>query len=78
MSNYRGLQRDAQFLSVLRDLMQGGRHNRHTISRQFDVSLPTADRWIVAMDTLPGTRQRRIGRVLWVEWECPVERRPKE
>jgi len=55
-------------LDVLRDLMLGGRHSRHTVSR-FGVSLPTADRWLKELyGKIPGVRKLRVGKTTWFDW----------
>jgi hypothetical protein len=54
-------------LEVLADLMRGGRHSRTTVGRH-GVSLPTADRWLRSLLTLPGVRATREGKVTWYEW----------
>lgn len=55
-------------LDVLSDLMRGGRHSRHSVAR-YGVSLPTADRWLVALvQKVPGVRKVRVGRTSWFEW----------
>ena len=57
-------------LDVLRDLMLGGRHSRHTIAR-CGISLPTADRWLKAIaKTIPGARKVREGKTTWLEWRA--------
>ena len=58
-------------LSGIRDLMLGGRHNRHTLVRQFGVSLPTADRWLQAFLTIPGMRTFKVSKTRWYEWGAP-------
>lgn len=55
-------------LRILRDLMLGGRHSRHTVAAT-GVSLPTADRWLVALRIVPGIRMVKVGRTTWLEWE---------
>jgi hypothetical protein len=56
-------------LDVLRDLMLGGRHSRRTVARG-GVSLPTADRWLMALYvTIPGVRKVRDGKTTWFEWK---------
>lgn len=55
-------------LSALRDLMLGGRHNRHTLVRQFRISLPTADRWLQSFVTIPGVRTFKVSKTRWYEW----------
>jgi len=57
-------------LDVLSDLMLGGRHSRQTIARM-GVSLPTADRWLKSLLTVPGVRKLRIGKTSWFEWQKP-------
>jgi hypothetical protein len=55
-------------LDVLRDLMLGGRHSRHTV-RRFGVSLPTADRWLKELyGKIPGVRKVRDGKTTWFDW----------
>lgn len=62
-----------EVLSILRDLMLGGRHSRTTVARAARVSLPTADRWLKSLEsTVPGIRRRRIGNVSWFEWHSPA------
>jgi transposase len=58
-------------LDVLRDLMLGGRHCRRTVARM-GVSLPTADRWLKALEeTVPGVERVKVGKVAWLEWKAP-------
>jgi hypothetical protein len=58
----------ASKLDVLRDLMLGGRHSRTTVTR-FGVSLPTADRWLLALyRKIPGVRKVRVGKTTWFEF----------
>jgi hypothetical protein len=55
-------------LDLLRDLMKGGRHSRHTVVR-CGVSLPTADRWLRALwIKIPGVSAIRVGKTTWFEW----------
>lgn len=55
-------------LAILRDLMKGGRHSRHTVAAT-GVSLPTADRWLKEIErTIPGVRRFKVGVVSWFEW----------
>ena len=61
----------AEILGALRDLMLGGRHNRHTLVRQFHISLPTADRWLQAFLTIPGVRTFKVVKTRWYEWGMP-------
>lgn len=63
--------RPSPALTVLRDLMLGGRHSRQTIAL-WGVSLPTADRWLKSLVTIPGVRRVRIGKVSWFEWHAPI------
>lgn len=59
-------------LLVLRDLMLGGRHSRSTVAHAFNVSLPTADRWLEWLyKTIPRIRKKRISHVTWLEWSEP-------
>lgn len=56
-------------LDVVRDLMLGGRHSRRTVAVMADVSLQTADRWLVSIrTTIPGVRVVRVGKTTWLEW----------
>lgn len=74
-------------LGVLRDLMLGGRHSRRTVARGFQVSLPTADRWLGELAIVPGVRAVRVSKTTWVEWQATsamvrsvlgkAERKPK-
>jgi len=59
-------------LSALRDLMLGGRHNRHTLVRQFRISVPTADRWLQAFTAIPGVFSFKVSKTRWYEWRAPV------
>lgn len=55
-------------VDLLRDLMLGGRHSRHTVIR-FGVSLPTADRWLKELyEKIPGVRKVREGKTTWFDW----------
>jgi hypothetical protein len=55
-------------LHVLRDLMLGGRHSRHTVHR-YGVSLPTADRWLQSLyDVIPRVQKIRVGKTTWYQW----------
>lgn len=61
-------------LTVLHDLMLGGRHSRNTVARM-GVSLPTADRWLKALErAIPGVRRVKLGQTAWLEWTAPVAR----
>jgi len=62
-------------LDVLTDLMLGGRHSRRTVARM-GVSLPTADRWLEALRTVPGVRKVKQGKTSWYEWRAPPKREP--
>jgi hypothetical protein len=56
-------------LDILRDLMLGGRHSRTTVARAAKVSLPTADRWLMALrQKVPGMHAVRVSKTTWVEW----------
>jgi hypothetical protein len=58
-------------LTVIRDLMLGGRHSRSTVAST-GPSLAAADRWLKAIErTIPGIRRVRVGRTTWYEWRCP-------
>lgn len=53
-------------LRVLRDLMMGGVYSRHTIAKQYGISLVTADRWMRALrDVIPGVRLEKQGKTTW-------------
>jgi len=44
---------------------------------RFGVSLPTADRWLKAIETkVPGVRRERVGRVSWLSWSPPYRVTP--
>lgn len=59
-------------LDVLADIMNGGRHSRTTVARAFRVSLPTADRWLVALCArVPGVVRKKISKTSWIEWMPP-------
>lgn len=71
MKRHRAPANPGGILDVLRDLMLGGRHSRHTVTR-FGVSLPTADRWLKEIAAkIPGVRKVRDGNVSWFEWRRP-------
>jgi hypothetical protein len=58
-------------LSVLRDLMLGGRHSRVTVAR--GVSLSTADRWLKRLAlNVPGIERVRVRKTSWYEWHVEV------
>jgi hypothetical protein len=60
-----------RILDVLGDILRGGRHSRTTVAR-FGVSLPTADRWLDALEArVPGLRRLKVGRVSWLEASGP-------
>lgn len=65
-------------LDVLRDLMLGGRHSRRTVAK-LGVSLPTADRWLQSLRTLPGIRVSRVGKITWFAfvWIATRPRAPR-
>lgn len=66
-----------RILEIVRDLLLGGRFCRHTVARQFNVSLPTADRWLVAIEThIPGAKRVRVGKIAWVEIRASYWRLP--
>jgi hypothetical protein len=46
----------------------GGSHSRTTVAGRYGVSLPTADRWLPALRTIPGVSTRRIGKVTAYVW----------
>jgi hypothetical protein len=57
-----------RMLDVLGDLLRGGRHDRNTVAR-LGVSLPTADRWLEALEErVPGLRRVKVGKTSWLEW----------
>jgi hypothetical protein len=57
-------------LDLVGTLMKGGRHSRSTVSTMYGVSLPTADRWLIAVaENIPGMKRFKVGRVVWLEWE---------
>lgn len=58
-------------LVVLSDLMQGGRHSRHTVAARGGVSLVTADRWMRELLKVPGCRLRKHGKTTWIEYATP-------
>lgn len=71
MKRHRAIAGPGGTLDVLRDLMLGGRHSRHTVTR-FGVSLPTADRWLMELARkVPGVRKVREGTTSWFEWRRP-------
>ena len=55
-------------LVVLRDLMQGGRHSRHTTAARGGVSLVTADRWMRCLLEIPGCKLVKVGKTTWIEY----------
>lgn len=56
-------------LDVLRALMLGGWHSRHTVSSQMGVRLATADRWLKALEQrVPGVERQRRGKIVWFQW----------
>lgn len=56
-------------LGIVRDLMLGGRHSRHTVAKSAQVSLPTADRWLkTIIDMIPHVRWVKVGKTSWYEW----------
>lgn len=59
-------------LVVLSDVMQGGRHSRHTAAARGGVSVVTADRWLRALLKVPGCRLTKSGKTVWLEWASPV------
>lgn len=63
-----------RILDVLRAMMLGGWHSRHTVAAQMDVTLATADRWLKALEQrVPGVVRVRkgAGRIVWLQWQTP-------
>lgn len=58
-------------LVVLAEMMRGQRHSRHTISRIVGCSLPTADRWLLALiEEIPGVVRFKEGKIVWYEFRA--------
>lgn len=58
-------------LAVVGDLLRGGRHNRQTIADASRRSLPTADRWIQRIETLPFVHSVKEGKTTWIVYDAP-------
>lgn len=54
--------------SVMASLIRGAIHDRHTIADGFGVTVASADRYIVALSTVPGVVALKSGRRLTVRW----------
>jgi len=73
----RRLRKGVTKLHVVRDLLDGKMHNRHTVAR-LGVSLPTADRWLESIRLLvPGTSKFKDSKTTWYAWE-PTRRMLKK
>lgn len=60
----------ATLLSVVADLLRGGRHSRRTLASSTGKSLPTADRWLDQLEeSLPSVRRFREGRTTWFVYD---------
>ncbi len=54
-------------LKIVADLLDGGRHSRHTVHRASGRSLGTADRWMRWIaGTIPGARLEKDGKTTWL------------
>lgn len=68
---------EVELLCIVRDLVQGGRHSRHTVVRATGRSLATADRWLKTIEVyVPGARRVKHGKVAWLEIHGPMSKAP--
>ncbi len=58
-------------LVVLRDLMSGVTHSRHTVAARAEISLVTADRWIRELLQVPGCALSKNGKTTLIGWRPP-------
>ena len=58
-------------LLVLKDLMSGVVHSRHTIAGRARISLVTSDRWMRMLLMIPGCELSKNGRTTLIGWRSP-------
>jgi predicted DNA-binding transcriptional regulator YafY len=58
-------------VQILRDLLEGRKHSRHTIAKLLDVQPSTADRWMKTVELVPGVVRVRRGRQSLLQWRRP-------
>jgi len=65
---------DGDILTIVGDLLKGGRHSRRTIASRTGRSLPTADRWIDQIaESLPRVQRKREGKTTWLVYDGRLE-----
>jgi len=54
--------------AILASLIRGATHDRHSIAKTFECNVAAADRYIRALESVPGIEIKKLGRLRIVQW----------